>query len=343
VQTKREFLFALAGCWKTQIPTTKSQGHEEMLIKNKAIRAFFWILVSWCLGVFVVRSFFRSLLGAAQRAWLRALLTPRPRHSLVKWALGELFGVRVHRNRGILPTFLTLFALLAVSCMSQSLGPESARSELNRRGIEYSAKSFVASAAAGQEDVVGKFLEAGMDIDVRSDSGETALMGASGVCNAAIVVDLLEKGARVDLKDDEGRTALHWAARATDGADCVRHLLRHGADPNAKTGRGNTPLIESIDLPPADSPAESWFLSKYVERVRILLENGADVNASNQDGVTPLMRAAVFGNTIVVRLLIEREANVKAVDKRGRNARMYAHEYGNTEAERIVELAGRSR
>jgi predicted DNA-binding protein (MmcQ/YjbR family) len=35
-----------------------------MLIKNKAIRAFFWILVSWCLCVFVVRSFFRSLLDA---------------------------------------------------------------------------------------------------------------------------------------------------------------------------------------------------------------------------------------------------------------------------------------
>ena len=52
---------------------------------------------------------------------------------------------------------------------------------------------------------------------------------------------LLTSSAAVDARDRTGETALHKAA--TEGSEeCVRHLVRAGADVNAASSAGATPL-----------------------------------------------------------------------------------------------------
>uniref|UniRef100_A0A8C0TXW4 Ankyrin repeat and SOCS box containing 18 n=1 Tax=Cyanistes caeruleus TaxID=156563 RepID=A0A8C0TXW4_CYACU len=85
--------------------------------------------------------------------------------------------------------------------------------------------------------------------------------------------------------------------------DCLRHLLRHGADPNlAPGGRGplheacqgeHSHCLELLLEYRADpnlwrSPLHRACGAANAELVRLLLRRGADANAADYDGVSPL-------------------------------------------------------
>lgn len=123
-----------------------------------------------------------------------------------------------------------LFLILTTSlwnCTEQKrpISPVVAREELRRRGIEYSTKAFMDSATKGDADVMMIFLDAGMDPNVRGESGQTALMKMAYYGNDSAVSLLLTRGADLKLADDEGLTALHWAARSPSGYKSVNVLL----------------------------------------------------------------------------------------------------------------------
>jgi hypothetical protein len=58
----------------------------------------------------------------------------------------------------------------------------------------------------------------------------------------------------VHLKDEHGRTALSRAA-ANGHANCVRYLLESGANPNAASAKGVTPLMTAA--------ARNFFVSMH--------------------------------------------------------------------------------
>jgi ankyrin repeat protein len=102
-----------------------------------------------------------------------------------------------------------------------------------------------------------------------------------------------------------GETPLHYAA-TFGSAESVRLLLDRGADPNARTRAGATPLVSA-----------AYDLAK----TRLLVEKGADVNAHAGNGITPLMVAAsVHGNVATVRYLLDKGADPKAVRDNGDDA-----------------------
>ncbi|MGQ9621281.1 MAG: ankyrin repeat domain-containing protein [Bacteroidales bacterium] len=68
-----------------------------------------------------------------------------------------------------------------------------------------SVLSFYEAALTGQTGVVLKYLEEGIDVNVRDNDGRTALMYASYNGHVEVIRNLLLKGADVNLQDNYGR------------------------------------------------------------------------------------------------------------------------------------------
>ena len=101
------------------------------------------------------------------------------------------------------------------------------------------------------------------------------------VTDPAKVRLLLLKGADVNANTADGRTPLHLASMSPAGAPIVEMLLEAGGDVNARSIVGTTPLFTGV--------------TASIETARALLSKGADPTATNGLGVTPLMTAALTG------------------------------------------------
>jgi ankyrin repeat protein len=94
----------------------------------------------------------------------------------------------------------------------------------------------------------------------------------------------------VSRKEMERQTLLHDAA-AHGRAAVVQYLLQAGADPNARTSDGLTPLAMAAT-------------NGQAAVVLPLLEGHADINAADPNGWTPLDRAEKWHHPDVEQLLV---------------------------------------
>ncbi len=142
---------------------------------------------------------------------------------------------------------------------------------------------------------------------------ESAFNGA-----ADEVREWLAKGLRLDARDESGLSALHMAAASEEpgGFEAAKLLLDRGADPNASSGGGMTPLYMLA------------YSNDYSDVARLLIARGADIEARAKDGSTPLHEAALWGRVQVARLLLQAGANVEARTDAGQTARDIAVEQG---------------
>ena len=92
-------------------------------------------------------------------------------------------------------------------------------------------QKFRLAARDGQGNVVLAFLTQGLDVNVRTPSGWTALMMAADDGRASTVKILLDHGADVHARTSGGQTPLSCAV-GSGKAEVVRMLLAHGADLN---------------------------------------------------------------------------------------------------------------
>ncbi len=125
-----------------------------------------------------------------------------------------------------------LFIILFVSSMSLigcTKTPETARKDLSRLNVQYTPEQFLNSAKDGNTKVVELFLQAGMNVNVKNDNGQTALMLAASSGHIKTVKLLIKHGAYIDSKDNTGATAL---SLATSGnyADVVKLLKKAEID-----------------------------------------------------------------------------------------------------------------
>ena len=89
-------------------------------------------------------------------------------------------------------------------------------------------KAFIEAARTGDLPVLGKLLEAGVDIDARGGNGQTALHGAALGGRRGAVRALIEAGADLELRNDDGWTARELAERHGN-REAERLLERAGA------------------------------------------------------------------------------------------------------------------
>eukprot|EP00286_Rhodomonas_abbreviata_P005107 CAMPEP_0181326454 /NCGR_PEP_ID=MMETSP1101-20121128/21505_1 /TAXON_ID=46948 /ORGANISM="Rhodomonas abbreviata, Strain Caron Lab Isolate" /LENGTH=340 /DNA_ID=CAMNT_0023434905 /DNA_START=45 /DNA_END=1063 /DNA_ORIENTATION=+ len=107
-----------------------------------------------------------------------------------------------------------------------------------------------------------------------------------------------------DATDHVGLTALHAAVKVQGHVDVVNALLQHNAPVDAKTARGNTPLMFAAG-------------GGHVDCGIVLIRAGADVNVANTEGETPLHRAVKEGHVKMVTLLLDKGADKALKTKAG--------------------------
>jgi ankyrin repeat protein len=137
-------------------------------------------------------------------------------------------------------------------------------------------------------------------INLKGLGGSTPLMYAALYGDADCVRRLLADGADPNIKNESGATALMWA---TDSLEKTQLLIEHGADVNAVSEFGRTPLLIAAGRS-GSSPV-----------VKLLLDHGANPSAHSVtlNGVmTPLAEATFVGDDAVVKMLLDRGADLKA-------------------------------
>ncbi|XP_061463681.1 BRCA1-associated RING domain protein 1 isoform X2 [Rhineura floridana] len=111
-------------------------------------------------------------------------------------------------------------------------------------------------------------------------------------------------------RNHKGETLLHIASIEGD-LSAVKHLLKSGADPNAKDYAGWTPLHEACN-------------HGHKEVVEILLQHGALLNATGYQNDLPLHDAVKNGHTSIVELLLLHGASRDTVNIFGHKPVDYA-------------------
>jgi ankyrin repeat protein len=136
---------------------------------------------------------------------------------------------------------------------------------------------------------------------------------AARVRDEAIMGLLLKAGADPNGADNSGRTPLFYVLFYSADAPqepCIRVLVKHGADVNAKNKDG----LPALDVSIGDLRAET---------VKLLLDSGADVNGHGAYGRTPLHQ--LFYSTTasdlvpVARLLLSAGADINAKQSNGKS------------------------
>ncbi len=162
-----------------------------------------------------------------------------------------------------------------------------------------------------------KFLEQGVDPNVKNEAGKTPLHIAAMYGYRDIVELLLDHGADPNARDWGGQTPLHWVA-GSGYPDVIELLLERGADPNARDAHGNTPLHIAAMAKYFSDEAElmfkiapkilgpAGFPYDRTDVVRLLLEYGADPTIENYAGMTPLDLAIKMENDEAAEIIASR-------------------------------------
>jgi ankyrin repeat protein len=235
--------------------------------------------------------------------------------------------------------------------------------------------ALIISAHSGHGTLAAYFIEQGADVNaaplgytalhaavLRGTLRDRAVKNTDPGAGLPLVKALLAKGANPNAVATKGTKVRRWshdfaimerwigatpfwlAARFLE-LDMMRVLLQNGADVNARSGDGTTPLMAAAgqgysrasgteafikdrrDFSSYNSepfavatiiPAEEERLS--VEAIRLILDSGADVNATNNAGDTAAHAAAALGMNSVIQFLADKGAKFDIKNKAGRVA-----------------------
>jgi hemoglobin len=132
------------------------------------------------------------------------------------------------------------------------------------------------AALAGEAELAAVLIRSGADPDAQEQEGHTPLYRAS---TGEVARVLLVAGASADVQSGPTRgTPLHQAARR-GYAQVAAALLDHGADIEARDGKGQTPLRRAVNC-------------RQLSVVQLLIQRGADPHADDNRRVTPANVAA---------------------------------------------------
>lgn len=173
-------------------------------------------------------------------------------------------------------------------------------------------------------------------LNVAAVTGDTTVMELA----------LLDEVQNAHLADSAGKTLLMVAVENKQ-IDVVKLLLKHGADPNAVTKAGHSPMAFAVSVgslpmvkvlqasggvytaPDEHTVLHSAVSLDQVQRIKLLLAAGVHVSNQDYQGSTALHVAARMGSNRVIRTLLEFGCEDNIPDKDGRLAEEVARIAGN--------------
>ena len=161
---------------------------------------------------------------------------------------------------------------------------------------EKGVTALIQAATNDHHDCIDLLIEAGADVNQRSDGSRTPLTSAAFPGSIKCIQKLLTAGADVNLPGQGGQTSLMYSAMFGHES-CLDALLKAGADVNVKETSGSTALIIT----------STYGHERCLKR---LIEAGADVNIKDNDGQTALIRASCFHNFRCIEHLLKAGADV---------------------------------
>ncbi len=221
--------------------------------------------------------------------------------------------------------------------------------------------SPVLNSAAIWPDMTQILIDAKADVNSSGKIDMSPLMIAAMMSAPESMRILVQAGANPNFAMKDGNSILHFATWRSNCAECVKILIDAGADINAKSNSGETPITIMMTASTAKYRAETvqYTTNAYKAAgvtvmpdkfmnpkesdwddpdaiIKLLIEAGADVNASNVVGTTPLITAAFFNKSDLIKMLIGAGADVNQKDKSGISPIMYAAERDSKDAIAIL-------
>jgi uncharacterized protein len=194
------------------------------------------------------------------------------------------------------------------------------------------------------------------------EEASALLLEATQNNDLAGVVNALEQGADIDTREPlEDLTPLIIAS-VKGFTEIATHLIEMGADVNATSKQGVTPLMGAAMNGHADlvtllatknTNLDQLSEMQYSENalhlasrnghtavIEALLKAGADVNALEGTHSTALMYAAYYGHLDAVELLIQQGAELNVRDNGGHTALYWAERTKMPEVTALISAAG---
>ena len=169
------------------------------------------------------------------------------------------------------------------------------QSEANINDVNDEGDSALHYAAhKGTFEVMNELIKNGANVHAKNNKGYPPLMYTVDSIIEPLEKTklLLQNKANIEESDNQEFTALHHATRH-GSLEVIKELIKNGANVNAKSKTGRTPLMMAVI-------SQEIILGK----VLLLLENGANVNDVNNDNVNAIELArANNANPIVIQLL----------------------------------------
>jgi ankyrin repeat protein len=205
--------------------------------------------------------------------------------------------------------------------------------DVNIRSEKQKLTPLISAACCGSLEGVKALIKAGADINAQSSTGNTALMLAIDRGKIDVAITLIQSGADLEIKGQKGWTALHNAASGGDKGykEVAEALLKAGASVDALSETMLTPLHEAAG-------------KSLVEIVRLLVDHGANVKARDKFNNTPLRMCASNAQSFAtlesfkqtVQILLDAGADINAGTTINTTSLHSVVKWGNVEAVRFM-------
>ncbi|KLU91679.1 hypothetical protein MAPG_10197 [Magnaporthiopsis poae ATCC 64411] len=283
----------------------------------------------------------RKLLDAGAKQVQTELDRCTPLHSAAMGGHIELARLLLDRGAEVTATNEWAETALHSACIGQSDGVAALLLDRGADVTKRSGHGFLALDYALEEGqdiwrrLLGKAVSLGrLEVNRPGTNGWTLLHGSiiganpAGRFAGSATELLLDLGADLEAKSNQGTTPLILAAER-GRMEWLQGLIDRGANINALGPEGDTPLIAAVR-------------NGHVASASLLLSRGADVSAKNSQGWDAGHLAAASGNSACLGLLLEHRADINAKTNEGQSLILLATANGATECVEILLNSGAS-